>query len=301
MADSNDLRIKVTAHLDKEASTKLLQKHLDEIAGNLKLKVAIDDKQIKEIKNLMNDIQKQTSKQSKGVKIIDDDNLGTTKKIYTDVDNALKEFQKLGQVKINKIFDPATQELKAFNLEIQKTDGLIEKLKFETTGAQGVNGVDGFMLSKREEIDKRSIEMQKALTQTIQQRAQEERRLEEAQAKAVNKNIELTQKEKQLQEQLNKEIERQVRLYQETKKIQRDDLVRRYGDSIDTSALNSQMSKVMSIDPSAISSLKQLKVIQDDVDLGFKKISSSVKSSSTHVLGFAEAFQTAMVKFCRLV
>lgn len=293
----SDLRIKITAQLDEGLATKELQVQLDRISKNLKVTVGIDPKQFQDVQDAIKNIQNQISKKRN---IVDENDIKNGKQLFTTVDQAVEQFKKLGQVKINKIFDPATKELKSFNLEIQKADGLISKLRFDSTKSQNMHGVDGFVLTKNTELDKRSIETEKALSKTLQNRQQEERKATEAQAQAINKNLENKQKEIQSQKELNKQIQQEIEFYQRSKQIQKEDLIRRYGDNVDKKALNQQMSKVDALDPSTISSMKELKNAQKDIDLGFKQISSSVKSSSSHMLTFGEAFKTAMVKFCRL-
>lgn len=297
MAQNNNLRIKITAQLDEKASTKEIQRQLDEISKKLKLNVGIDQKQLKEVSKVIKDLQSQASKNTKGVKVVNDNDVKSSKQIFTTVEAAVENFRKMGQVKINKIFDPATQELKGFNLEVQKANGLIEKLKFESAKLKGVHGINGYMLTGKRETDNRAIEAEKALSRTIQNRAKEEKKAAEEQAKAINRNIEQKQKEIKNQEELNKKIQQEIELYQRSKQIQRDNLQRRYGDRIDSTALNNQMARVNSIDPRAITSMQQLRTLQRDIDLGWQQIGSSVRSSSSHVLSFGEAFQTAMVKF----
>lgn len=295
LANNNDLRIKITAQLDEKSSTKALQDQLDKISKKLKINVGIDTKQLKEIQKTINQIQSQATKNGKGLKLVDDNEIKNGKQLFKTLDDAVNKYREMGQVKIKKVFDPMTQELKGFNLEVQKANGLVEKLKFESAKLKGVHGIDGFMLSGRQQLDNRAIEAEKALGRTIQNRANEERKAAEAQAKAINRNIEQKQKESKQQEELNRQIQKEIELYQRSKQIQASDLKRRYGDRIDTNAVNNQMSQVMALDPRAITSMQQFRNIQRDVDLGFREIQSSARTSSSHVTSFGEAFRTAMV------
>lgn len=301
LANNNDLRLKITAQLDENQSTKAIQDQLDKISKRLKINVGIDTKQLKDIQKTINQMQSQANKKGKGLQIADDNEIKNGKQLFKTLDDAVRKYSEIGKVKVNKIFDPMTQELKGFNLELQRTSGLIDKMKFESAKLKGMHGVDGFVMSGRQQVDNRSIEAEKALTRTIENRQKEERRAAEAQAKAINKNLEQKQREIQRQDELNKQIQKEIELYQRSKQIQSNDLKRRYGDNINSTALNNQMSQVMAIDPRAITSMQQFRSIQRDIDLGFREIQTSARSSSSHVTSFGEAFRTAMVRLCRLV
>lgn len=294
----NDLRIKIVGTLNTGATIGEINtalKGIEKKINKLKLKVEVD--QLKDITKAFSNIQNQTSKQGKGVKVVDESNLKTSKEIFTNVEAAVENFKKLGQVKISKIFDPATQELKSFNLEIQKADGLIEKLKFQTTKSQGVNGVDGFILTNKQELDKRSLETQKALSKTLQERQKEERKLAEEQAKAINKNIELTQKEKQKSAEKTKDLEHQLQLLRQQAQLNAQNLQRTHGGFVDNNAIKSYLSSVNSLTTTTPNLNKEMQ----NLNMQFRQISTNAKSAAgaaQHAgMSFKEMLSTAMTKF----
>lgn len=300
---NNDLKILVSAKLNEQLSTKQIQEQLNRISKNLKVNIGIDTKQLKEAANALKQLQNQAAKQS-NAKLVNNKDVNEAvkgnKQIYTSIDAAVNKYKEMGQVKIRKVFDPMTQELKGFNLEIQKANGLIEKLKFEAAKLKNVHGVNGFLLTGKEQTDKRSMEMEKALQRTIQNRANEERRLAEAQAKAINKNIDNKQKEIQKSQEVQKQIQKEIELYQRSKQIQANELKHTYGQKI-APAVNNQMAQVAALDPKAFTSMQQFRDAQRNIELGFREINSSARTTTGSVMSFGEAFRTAMVKFCRLV
>jgi hypothetical protein len=288
---SEQLKILITANLDIGKSEKELQRQLSDISKNLNLTIGIDSKQMESLSKQVNSIQQQIS--GTKVKIIKESDLKDTKSFLNnlkDINDVRKQFEKEGSLKISEDFDPVTGKAKAFNVEIQKSDGLVRKLKLELAELHGMHGIDkGFLVTKDQLVDNTTLQMEKALQQTVQKRYQEQKKANEEQDKAINKNIENTKKEQ-------KEIERLINLLQQKKKIEVDNLRRRYGDAIDSNLVNRNLSQVMSANASSFSSLKEYRHWQDQIDVGFKQIGASARTSGSHVLTFGEAFQTAMVK-----
>lgn len=298
MAGGNDLRIKVVAHLNEELSTKALQSELDKIAKNLKLNIGVDPKQLKQVTDSIAEIQNKVNKQTKGgVKFVNDDDVKTSKQIFTSVDAAVEKYKEFGQVKVKKIFDPATEELKSFNLEIQKTDGLIEKLKFEANQKKGINGVDGFVLTSKTEDDKRSIEMQKALTKTLEQRANLERKAAEEQAKAINSNIEKTKKHEAEQQKLNAQLQQQLKLYKEQAELNVRNLNRTHPGLADKGDLDNYLKSIKNL----TTVTPDLSNKMQDLDMSFKKIKVSAQESAGAArqagMTYKQMVTTAMEKF----
>lgn len=295
---SENLHIKVVARLDEKLSTDALQKQLDKIAKSLKLNVTIDPKQLNDISKSIDKLQDKVNKQTKGgVKIVSDDDVKTSKQIFTSVDAAVSKYKEFGQVKIKKIFDSATEELKSFNLEIQKADGLIEKLKFELNQKKGINGIDGFVLTSRTEDDKRSIEMQKALTKTLEERARLEKKSAEEQAKAINKSIENKKKEEAEQKKLNAQLQQQIKLYKEQAQLNVRNLNRTHPGFGDKGALDGYLKSVDALSAKTPNLSNQMQ----DLDMNFKKIKVSAQESAGAArlagMSFGEMMSQAMTKF----
>lgn len=293
---AEDLRIKISAKVDDSSQAiNNLQSQLDTISSKLKLNVNIDTKQIKEATDAISKIKDQASKQGNGIKVIDDKEVNKAKQFVTSIDEAVKRYKELGTVKVNKILDPSkeTETLKGFNIEIQKTNGLIEKLTFESAKLNNIHGVDGFVLTKQTESDKRSMVMQESLSKTLQKRQQEERKLAETQAQAVNKNIEAKQKEIQKQEELRKKLQDTLVLYQKNAEIQARTLLNTNKKTVNKSELDVWLKDVKSLNAET----PKLQQKMRELSLGFKDIKGSATDASRSSMSVMDAFNTAMVKF----
>jgi hypothetical protein len=278
---NNDyLKILVTAKLDENSSEKTIQEQLNKIQNKLNLTIGIDARQINQIANQVKQLQTQFEKQSKGIKIIDDENVVSSinqikkgmPEIYTSIDKVLEKYKQFGQVRIEKTFDPVTRELNGFTLQLEKAQGLIEKIKFDLVQLKMPDGTQNvFQVTNRKVIDD---------TEKIRE-----------------KELQLEQKiDTQIQKQ-NEKLQQQLELFKRQAEINAKNLERRYGDAVDKDALNSYLNSVRSL---TIDTPK-LKQQMDNLNMTFKEISANVKSSSSHVLDFGEALKTAMVNFCRLV
>lgn len=279
-----DLKIKVIGFLDETLSKTQLQNQLDKIAKGLKLSVGIDSKQLTEFNDAVKKMQTQLNGQ-KSAKIVNDADVKASKDIFTSVEKAVEYYQKLGTIKVNKIFDTATGDLKAFNLEIQRTDGLIDKLRFKSSESLGMNGVGGFALTGQTQVDKTSMEMQKALSQTLQQRIADERKLAEAQAQQVGKNEQITM---QLKEQLD--------LYKRQAEIRVNSLLNNPNKILTTGqqdGLQTYLNSVRALNTESPRVQQQMRQLA----LDYREISSQAQTAGRNNLTFGESFATAMQKF----
>jgi predicted phage tail protein len=279
---SNDLlKILISAKLDENLSQRTIQDQLNKIQNKLNLTIGIDVKQINQIANQVKQLQAQFEKQSKGVRIVNDEetlkNLNQIKKgipeIYTSIDKALEKYKQFGQVKIEQIFDPVTKELTAFNLQLEKAQGVVEKIKFDLIKLQMPDGniQNAFQVANRKIIDDTE--------------------------KLREKHLQIEQKvDAQMQKQ-NEKLQHQLDIFKRQAEINVKNLQRRYGDAVDNKALKNYLENVRSLSVET----PNLKRKMDELNITFKEISANVRSASSYVLSFGEAFKTAMVKFCRLV
>jgi hypothetical protein len=277
---NNELKILITGQLNENVTEKTIQEQLNKIQNKLNLTIGIDVQQINQIANQVKQLQTQFEKQSKGIKIIDDENvissINQIKKgmpeIYTSIDKALEKYKQFGQVKIEKSFDPVTRELNGFTLQLEKAQGLIEKIKFDLVQLKMPDGTQNvFQVTNRKVTDD---------TEKIRE-----------------KQLQLEQKiDAQVQKQ-NEKLQQQLEIFKRQAEINAKNLQRRYGDAVDTNALNNYLASVRSLSTST----PDVKRKMDELNMTFKEISANVRSSSSHVLDFGEALKTAMVNFCRLV
>jgi TP901 family phage tail tape measure protein len=124
-------------------------------------------------------------------------------------------------------------------------------------------------------------------------RQQAENKANVAQAQAINRNNELARQEIQQGIELEAEIKRRIDLYQREKQVQATNLQAKYGSSINQSALNSQLSSVMTVNPNQFKSLEELKNWQQQANVGFKELTAGMQDASHNATSFGEALKTA--------
>ena len=273
---NNELKILITGQLNENITEKTIQEQLNKIQSKLNLTIGIDAQQISQIANQVKQLQSQFEKQSKGIKIIDDENvissINQIKKgmpeIYTSIDKALEKYKQFGQVKIEKSFDPVTRELNGFTLQLQNAQGVIEKIKFDLVQLKMPDNTQNvFQVTNRKSIDD---------TEKIRE-----------------KQLQLEQKINTQVQKQNEKLQHQLEIFKRQAEINVKNLQRRYGDAVDTNALNNYLASVRSLSTST----PDVKRKMDELNMTFKEISANVKSSSSHVLSFGEALQTAFIKF----
>ncbi|MCD3321816.1 phage tail tape measure protein [Clostridium botulinum D/C] len=145
----------------KEEFNKLIQ----ELENNAKIDIKVNNKIFQELNTQINQTNNQLqnlinknndvgnsftniSNKVKGGKLFDPNS-------FVEFSNALDrvkdKYSQLGQVNFNnKTFNPVTRELESFVVNIQKADGVVQKLKYDL---QTVNGNKGFVATNLNEID----------------------------------------------------------------------------------------------------------------------------------------------------
>jgi TP901 family phage tail tape measure protein len=124
-------------------------------------------------------------------------------------------------------------------------------------------------------------------------RQQAENKANAAQAQAINRNNELARQEIQQGKELEAEIKRRIDLYQREKQVQATNMQAKYGSSINQSALNSQLSSVMTVNPNQFKSLEELRNWQQQANVGFKELTAGMQDASHNATSFGEALKTA--------
>jgi hypothetical protein len=274
MPNINDfLKILITAKLDENTTEKVIKDQLNKIQNKLNLTIGIDVKQINQIANQVKQLQAQFEKQSKGIKIIDNENITSTinqikkgmPEIYTSIDKAIEKYKQFGQVKIEKTFNPITRELNGFTLQLQKAQGVIEKIKFDLVQLKMPDGTqDAFQVTNRKIIDD---------TEKIRE-----------------KQLQLEQKiDTQVQKQ-NEKIQQQLELYKKQAQVKVADLQRRYGDKVDNTAINNYLSAVNNLNEKTPNLNHQIRLL----DLQFKELSANIKESGSHTKSFGDQLSIAL-------
>lgn len=174
---SKDLRIEILATVNEKLSTAEIKSQLEKIQKDLKIDIGIDANKLTDINKQIGELQKQMQGLTgKGLKIIDDKeaiaNINKTQKgvteLYTNIDKAVQRYSKLGTVKTDGIFHPITRELQGFNLQVERADGLVDKLKLDLVKLATVDGQNAFEVVSRKQIDNTQQMLEKQLQQQTQ-------------------------------------------------------------------------------------------------------------------------------------
>lgn len=265
----SDLRIEILAQLEEVKSEAKIKDQLKNIQNKLNINIGIDSNQINKIGEQVKNLQNQFNKQNKGFKIVDEDTLQYMGKIETDINKIINKYKELGTVKIDKNLDLATNQVKDFTIQLEKADGIIQKINFEGLKIAKNDGTFdyGFRESSIKEVDNLNKISEKRLVNENQ----------------INKEI----------DDRRKKLEFELNIYKRQAEINANNLKRRYHDSVDVESLDKYSKAVKDLTLTTPNLRQEMK----NLDLDFKQVSSSVKSSHSHVLSFSEAFKTAMVKF----
>ena len=129
---AENLSIHILAQLDESQSTSTMKTQLQNIAKNLKIDIGMDDQGLKRMAKDIEKLQNQVNEQSKKIKVINEDDVAKgTVKIKRNIQDAIKEAKKFGDVNFKETFDPVTNELRGFVLEAKKGKDVVQTLKYE--------------------------------------------------------------------------------------------------------------------------------------------------------------------------
>ncbi|WP_413381234.1 phage tail tape measure protein [Alkalihalobacillus sp. 1P02AB] len=272
---SDNIRFLVTADLNKKLSTTEIQKSLDLIASNLDLNIGVSTKNIKDIQKQINQLQQQVLKNN-GLKIIDDQSAikeinqskQGAKELYTEVDKAVKRYSELGQVKVDKTIDPATKQVKEFQLNVEKANGTVEKLKFNLVSLSMPDGTlkNGFEESSRKLVDN----TQKIAEQQLQNRQKTEQAIK---------------KENQL-------LNEQLQIFKQKQTLQAQELTRKY-PSVDKAALDAQLASVNRLRADT----PRLKHEMDKLALSMRQVGVDARKTTAETNSLSYVISNAMKKF----
>jgi hypothetical protein len=314
---AEELKIKIIGSLDSTKTTDQIQSQLKKIEDKLSVQLSVDTNAISKINTQIEQLQK---KAGKGIKVIDDKELLNTinqnKKLFSTIDDIKKAYKGLDDtIDIKTIFNPNTQEIEAYNVQIKKAEGLVENLRFEMAKLKDIQGLDGLLLTKRDVVDKTEIESQKALQKTIENRRKEEKKLGEEQAKAINRNAELERKQiaeskkaqsdyenwwlKSLKERelahdkSTKKMAQDVKNYQKNAQIEYDKLKSTHRKTVNHKDLDEWLTYTKKLDPALDGYKQSLK----ESDMWLKKIKAGASEAARSSMTFGNMMSQAMVKF----
>ncbi|PLR99650.1 phage tail tape measure protein [Bacillus sp. T33-2] len=264
----NDLRIRITGTLNSNATVSEINTQLKSIENKihkLKLKVQLDQNQVKELSKLQNALQR-----SSKTNMVSNKDVSAAKEIYTSLDRAVEKYSKLGSVKISQNFNPMTKELEKFQLTVTRANGEVEKLKFELASLKGMKGINGFALTGRSTNDntaairERQLQQEQAINRQIVQRTQ-----------TLRNQLEIYKRQAELQANNLKNNRNKVLSDEQQTSL------RNYLNNIN--ALNAST-------PNLQQKMRQL-------SLDFREISSQAQNASQGAINLGNAFQQAFTKF----
>jgi hypothetical protein len=155
---NNDLSILIKAKF-KDGIKGDLQTELNKIK-DLKIDIGIDTKALANLNQQIKSLQTMLNGSSlKGIKIVDPEYIEKLKQDGRDIKITIQdienEYKKLGQVKIKTNIDEETGRIKNYNIELEKTNGIIEKMKYTPLYVANKNGSydTQFLLSAKTILD----------------------------------------------------------------------------------------------------------------------------------------------------
>jgi hypothetical protein len=226
---ANDLKILITAALNKDTSIAEINKGIDQLKGKidkLNLSIKLDNSVLNILKDFSNQMSKISDVAKNTGKIIQESINPDGSKTKTTYYNGLKgEFSQIevaakqsGEAQLKSFndvlngFSRVTSEASKYNAELVKVAETIKLVN--DTGSQtrtvkmnGLGQVTGYTdtnnVAKQHQLNAQATkeeqdlidQIEKFRLQSLQRRAQEERAWEQAQAQAINKNAELERQE----------------------------------------------------------------------------------------------------------
>lgn len=272
---SDNLKILIEAKLEEQLSEKNIKNQLDEISKKLQITLSTDTKSIANMTKQLNELQKKIKEinNSSSLKVISNDEVNNGKKVFKTVQDAVKEYRKFGDVSVFKQkLDPVTREVQEFSLEIKKSEGLVQKLKFSLANLQVGNDLTKvFEVSNLNEVSKVAALKEKQQQQEI--------KIREAVEKATLKEQEKT-----------RELEHQLNLYKQQAQLKATGLVQQYKSNVDNNSLNEYLKNVDRLNVNT----PNLKHEMDNLGMSFKQIQSNAKLAAGSAESFGNQLTTAL-------
>lgn len=169
MADR--LGIKIALDFDNESVAQgKLDSLLKKLQENSKLNINVDQNSIKNLEIQLAQLKSKISKDSTSVKLFTKDSLNN-RELISGIDEVIAKYKSIGNVTFtSKTFDPATKDLIGFTAQVEKADGVIQKLKYKLGNILNQDGTDEkkFINIDLTEIDK-TAEIAEKVAQKTQQ------------------------------------------------------------------------------------------------------------------------------------
>ena len=316
---AKQLSIKILAKLNESESISKINSQLEKMQKDINLGIDIDSKQLNSIKSKLENLQNQFNKQNKGVKVIDEDSIKNMSGIKESVKDVVNEYKKLGNVKVNKTLDPVTRDAKEFTIELEKANGIIERIKYE--GLKVANKDGGFdykyrldsvkeinnEMRQREKILQKEQETRKAITKQEQQNRQEYKKwwdntlkLQDKEGAQREKVLQYEQKirneiDKQNKKQQDKtdQLEHQIELFKKQAQINVQNLKRQFNNKISPEG-RIELEKYLNAVQNLSKETPNAKRKMEKLNMEFKQTASNVRTAQSRVLSFGEQLKIAL-------
>lgn len=159
-----NLRILIEAQLNKKLSEATIKNQIEEIQKSLskqkiQLDIGINQTNLSQLNSQIDNIQKQiNNKLNKPYR-------GESSVLFSGVEDAIKNYQKLGTVVSKVDIDPKTKQVKSFVIELDKLNGTLKEThKFNSID---FNGKQMFQLDQLKQTDKTLQQINKTQIQAI--------------------------------------------------------------------------------------------------------------------------------------
>lgn len=325
----NELKILITGSLNYGKTVGELNENIKIIEkkiNKLKLKVDIDQKVLQKMNNFAKQMQRISESALNPNKIIEEmTNVDGSKIKRTFMDGyggAFSEIKKQAdeskndQLKaIDEVaqgYDKLVRQAERYNalqkkigetVTVSDKDGINSRTISANNKGQVTGYTDTYNAQKEQKLKEQVIKQEQELIeqmakfreQSTARRIADEKKLEQAQADAINRAIVGNKQEIQAQEQLQREIQQTISLFQKEKEIQGQDLKRRFQNNISSDALDNQLSKIKTIDPTSFKDMKELRNWQKEINLGYKEIASNANVATSHTVSFGARMKEAFV------
>ena len=276
----NAMSIRILAELDSVKTEKIIKSQLKEIQNKLNVSIGVDTKLIQNIAKQVKDIQQTINKQSQGIKIIDDKeaiaNINKidkgTRVLFTSLSEAVKEYSKLGNVKIeNAKLNPITKEVEAFTLRLKNADETLERMRFNIANiGNGANLTKVFERTDIKFTDNSKEIAEKVLNEEIKI------------------NSALKEREKQKEKLLQKTKE-ELELYKRNAQIDSNKLLNSNSKTLDKTALKQWIADVQKLNvetPNLNNKLKQM-------SLSLKEIKADAAAANQQTASIGKSLKSA--------
>lgn len=272
---SNDLRILLHAELDtSKKAIDSINKQIKGIEGKIdKLNIGIDSGDVSKLQQSIQQIQNQISKNNKGVKVVDEESVKSLQGIETNIDDIIKKYKQLGTVKIDKNIDTATKETRDFTIQLEKANGIIEKINYEGLKILKDDGSYdyAYRLNTIKEVNNQMKQNEQALQKEQQTRHN------------INKQV----------EEKNNKLEHELEIYKRQAQVNAQNLKRQFGSSIDDNGRRELESYLKAVNGLSASS-PDVRREMDKLNMKFRETASQVRTASNRVMGFGEQLRVAL-------